>query len=799
MNDLKFALRQLLKNPGFTAVAVLTLALGIGANTAIFSVVHGVLLAPLPFPAPERLVRIHETVPARGADGVPVSPPTFLDWRNQSSTFESLSAMTYMGYNLTGQGEARRLNAARVSANFFQLLGVNPVNGRAFAPEEETVGRHRVAIVSRAMWQGTFGGDPAVVGRIIQLDGEGYEVVGVVPDRIGIPSSKTELWTPAAFSAEELADRGSRYLQVIGRLKQGVSHQEAASEMQTISARLAGEHEESKDFSSSLIGLHEETVGTTRRPLLVLLGAVACVLLIACANVANLLLARATARSREFALRTSLGAGRVRILRQLVTEGLLLSLVAGGLGLLLGRWGVTAIVALAPSDLPRMAGISMNSTVLAFSLVIAVGTGLVCGMAPAISAWRTDLNEVLKEHGRGLTEGFRRNRIRSALVVGEIALSLVLLAGAGLLLRSFAMLYDVDPGFQPSNLLTANLALPERKYPTAAIQAATFQRIVAEASALPGVRSASAVFGLPYGGMISKSSLSIEGRPPPKANEPNIASYRQVTPGYFKTIGATLLRGRDFDARDTANAPRTVLVNESFTRAFFPGLRGDEVIGQRIDCANDLWEIIGIVRDFRDSNLAEPAEPQMFLPIDQSCWGLMSLVVRTDGDPAILSESLRQTVARIDPELPLENIRPMATLLDGTLAERRLQTGLLAAFAVLALVLSAVGIHGVMACSVSQRIQEIGIRMALGAQLGDVIRMVLRQGAVLTGLGVAFGLAGGLALARLLAGLLYEIRPHDPPTFGFVSAVLIVVALMACWIPAHRASRVNPMVALRSE
>ena len=799
MTDLKFACRQLLKNPGFTAVAVLTLALGIGANTAIFSVVHGVLLAPLPFPEPERLVRIHETVPARGTDRIPVSPPTFLEWRNQSSTFESLSAMAYMGYNLTGQGEARRVNAARVSANFFQMLGVNRFKGRAFAPDEETVGRHRVAVVSRTMWQGTFGGDPAIIGRTIQLDGEGYEVVGVVLDGIGLPSSKTELWTPTAFGAGELADRGSRSLEVLGRLKQGVLHQEATTEMQGISDRLAEVHEESKNFSSSLIGLHEETVGKTRRPLLVLLGAVACVLLIACANVANLLLARAAARSREFALRTSLGAGRTRILRQLVTEGLLLSLIAGGLGILLGHWGVTAIVAFAPPDLPRVAGVSTNFTVLVVSLVIAVGTGLVFGMTPAIPAWKTDLHEVLKDHGRGLTGGFRRNRIRSALVVGEIALSLVLLVGAGLLLRSFARLHDVDPGFQPLNLLTANLALPERKYPNATIQAATFERIVAEASALPGVRSASAVFGLPYGGIIAKTWLSVEGRPPPKADEPNIASYRQVTPGYLKTIGATLLRGRDFDSRDTANAPRAVLVNESFIRAFFPGSKYEEVVGRRIHTADDLREIIGIVRDFRDSNLAEPADPQIFFPVNQSCWGFMSLVVRTDGDPGVLTESLRQAIGRIDPELPLENIRPMVTLLDGTLAERRLQTGLLAAFAVLALVLSAVGIYGVMACSVSQRSQEIGTRMALGAQLGDVIWMVLRQGAVLTGLGVAAGLVGGLALARLLAGLLYEIQPHDPPTFGFVSVLLVAVALLACWIPARRASRVDPMVALRNE
>lgn len=613
---------------------------------------------------------------------------------------------------------------------------------------------------------------------------------------------RTEIWTPLVFTADELVNRESRSLRVLGRLKAGVSQAQAEVEMAAISTRIAKQDEGLAGFTCRLAGLHEETVSATRKPLLILLGAVFCLLLIACANVANLLLARAAARSREFAVRASLGAGRGQILRQLLAEGGLLGFISGALGVVLGYAALALILGLTPAGIPRLAGVTLDMRVLAFTLLLALGTGILSSLAPAMSASRGDLNDVLKDCGRGTTEGFRGNRFRSSLVVCQIALALVLLAGAGLLLRSFARLNDVDPGFKPSNLLTASLSLPERRYPNRGVQAAMFQRIVDDLSRLPGVISAAAVCGLPYDGMISKATLSIEGRPKPTADEPNGASYRQATPGYFHALGAIILRGRDFTPADTLGSTPVLVVNEAFSRTFFPNAPLDRVVGQWVDLgdnAKELWKIVGVVRDIRDVNLAEPAEPQMFCPVSQSCWGCMSLVVRTVGDPDLMVGALRQTIAKQDPDLPLENVGAMTALLDRTLSERRLRAGLLAAFAVLALLLSAAGIYGVMACSVSRRTHEIGIRMALGAQLGDVLRLVLRHGVVLTGCGVAIGLLGGLLLARLLGSLLFQIQPNDPTTFGCVSLLLVLVALIACWLPARRATRVNPIEALRCE
>jgi putative ABC transport system permease protein len=802
MNDLRFALRQLMKHPGFTALAVITLALGIGANTAIFSLVNGVLLKPLPFREPERLVRVFDAVPSRGALRIPASLPNYVDWRAQNTVFEAMAVYGHVGFNLTGDGEARRITGLRVSAEMLPVLGISPRIGRAFTTDDEKTGAPRVVLLGDSLWRTRFGADPAVLGRSVQMDGQGYMVAGVLPAGFRYPDREADFWVPAAFSPEELRDRGAHTYGVLARLKQGIGIAQAAAEMNTIAGRIAAEHESNRDFAAAVVGLHEDLVGTSRRPLWVLLGAVACVLLIACANVANLQLARASSRQREFAVRGALGAGRAQMIRQLLVESVMLAGAGGLLGVLLARWAVSLFIAFGPRDIPRLNEIQISVPVLLFSLGVSVVTGLIFGLAPALQAAKADVNEVLKDSGRGTTDGFRRNRLRGALVMSEVALSLVLLAGAGLLLRSFAKMREVDIGFQPSGLLTANLAVSEQKYPDEPRQVALILQVVERARALPGVQSASAVFGLPLDEMVSRSMLRVEGRPAPAPNEADSALYRQITPGYFKTMGTSLIAGRDVTSRDTADAPLVVVVNEAFVRAFFPGLDTPAALGRRIHVnspANVFTEIVGVVRDMRYRGPAEPAEPEMYLPVSQRCWGFVSVVLRTSGDPSALSDPLRKAIAEIDPAQPLDNVRPMATLLADTLSTRKLQTALLGAFSTLALVLAAVGIYGVMAWSVSRRGHEIGIRMALGAQWRDVVRLVLRQGMIPAVAGVGIGLAAGLGLARFLAGLLFEVKPNDPPTFGAVTALLIGVALLACWLPARRAARVGPMVALRNE
>lgn len=798
--NLRQVFRQWAKSPGFAVVAILTLALGIGANTAIFSLVYGLLLQPLPYRDADRLMQVHESVPARGVNRVPVSVPNFVDWQRQSASFEGLSGLNHVGYNLTGQGDPRRVNGARVTANLFSLVGSNPILGRTFTPEEEVFGKHFVVLLSERFWRTSFGADTGVIGRSLRLDGENYTVIGVLPNQLRLPSRNTELWTPAGFQPVELEQRGNHSWRVIGRLKPGVSREQAETEMNGIARRLGEQFEDAREFGVSVIGLREELVGELRLPLLILLGAVGCVLLIACANVANLMLARSAARAREFAVRAALGAGRWDVIRQLLSESLVLSGCGGVLGILLAWWGVAGFVHWVPEG-SLLGTAQINGSVLAFTLVVSVLTGMAFGLVPAWQVWRTDLTEVLKDSARGSTEGLRRNRLRNALVVVEVALALILLVGAGLLLRSFARAQQVNPGFEPRNLLTATLALTDQKYPTEAQKAQAIQSMVEQVAALPGVDSAAAVFGLPFGRMQSKVTFRIEGRPAPAAHEPDNANYRQITSGYFRTLGATVLGGRDFDSRDTAEAPRTVVVNEAFVRTFFPGTEQGQVPSARLstDGTNNWIQIVGVVRDIRDGGLTQPAEPQMFMPMTQQCWGLASLVIRTRGTPETLEGAVRRAVLAIDGEQALEQMRSMESLVDDTLAQRRLQAVLLGLFSVLALTLAAIGIYGVMAWSVSRRTQEIGIRMALGAQWSDVRRLVVGQGMTLTLIGVALGLLGGVGLARFLAGLLYEIQPHDPPTFGWVTVILIGVAWVACWLPARRAARVDPLVALRAE
>ncbi|MCC6234465.1 MAG: ABC transporter permease [Verrucomicrobiales bacterium] len=802
--DLRFAARQLIKNPGFTLVAVLTLALGIGANTAMFSLVEGVLLRPLDYRDPERLVRVFDAQLERGQNRVPVAFPNYLDWKSQSTSFEDLGAQHYAGYNLTGRGEARRVNAMRVTANLFPLLGVAPALGRGFTEVEETPGRHRVAVVSHEFWAKDLGRDPAVIGQTLELDAEIFEVVGVMPSGFRHPSGRFELWTPAALEGEErTTQRGSHSWEVVGRLKRGVTLEQAQSELSVIAARLAAQYEDNRGLGVALAGLHDEMVGGTRRALWVLLGGVFCVLLIACANVANLLLARTATRQREFAVRAALGAGRGRLATQLVTEHVLLALIGGGWGVLVAWWGVAAFVAWGPGDLPRLSEVRVNPTVLGFSFALSLATGLLFGVVPVCQAMKVDVNDALKDTVRGSTEGSRRHRARAFLVVAEVALSLVLLAGAGLLLRSFLKLNSVDPGFQPQGVLTADLAVPERKYPSPERQAALILDVLERVRAMPGVSSASAVFGLPLGRMGAQTTITVEGRPAASPGNPDNAGYHQVASGYFRTLQTPFVAGRDFGSGDTTNAVRVVIVNQAFVREFYPGVEDRAVLGRRLNTEGtspEGWtEIVGVVADMRQRSLTEPPNPEMYFPLTQRCWGFVSLVVRTAADPALLAGPLKQAVAAVDASQPVDRVQPLSSLVDENLAARRLQTGLLGGFAVLALLLAALGVYGVMAYAVARRTQEIGIRLALGAQWRDVIGMVLSQGMRMVGIGVALGLLVGLLVARFLASLLYEVGPHDPTTFGVVTLVLSGVALAACWIPARRASRVAPMEALRGE
>lgn len=802
MQDLRFALRQLLKNPGFTAVAVLTLALGIGATTAIFSVVHAVLLQPLPYPEPDRLVRIHETIPVRGVERVPVSVANYLDWRRQASSFAEMAAHRWVDINLTGAGEARRLVGARVTSGFFGVLGVPPILGRSFTTDEEARGRHQVAVISEEMWRRDFGGEASVLGRSLTLDGEAHTIVGVMPSRMRYPSRSLDIWIPSAFFESELTQRGNHGWSVVARLKPGIAAGQAGVEMSGIASRIAAAFEDVRDFNARVVLLHEDVVGDKRMPLLVLLGAVGCVLAIACANVANLLLARASSRRKEFAIRAALGAGRGTLLRQLLLESVTLSSVGGGFGILLAYAGVAVFRALPPQLLPRADEIRLSLPVLFFALGVSLGTGLLFGLVPAIRASGSDANEVLKDGGRGGSEGLRRNRYRASLVVAEVALSMVLLAGAGLLLRSFIKLQEVDPGFRAEGIATANLLLPDSAYPTEGRQAAVFQQVLERLKAQPGVEAAGAVFGLPQGAMRSKVTFEIEGRGRSSGTDSTEANYRQVSQGYFPTLQIPLLRGRDFGSGDTTNSIPVAVVNAAFVKRYFPKTPPGEIPATRfnIEGGTNTWlQIVGVVGDVRSEGASKPPEPEVFLPFSQRCWGYASLVVRTRQDPATMAPVLRAVVAAVDSNLPLDAVRPLESLLAENLADRRLQAQLLAGFSILALVLAATGIYGVMAYSVSRRIQEIGIRMALGAKLEDVLVLVLRQGMGLTLAGILIGLVGGLAVARALSGLLFGIQPTDPPTFGGVTVLLAAVALFACWWPARRAAKVDPMEALRTE
>jgi putative ABC transport system permease protein len=808
--DIKYGVRMLVKAPSFSIVATIALALGIGANTAIFSVVNAVLLRPLPFPKPEQLITVWETDYQRGQQQGSYSYPNFFDLREQNHVFEHIAAYHDSDFIMTGRGEPARLQGAVVNADMFALLGVMPVIGRGFlADEDKPSETGRVVVLSHELFQKRFNSDPALLNQAITLDGKSYTVIGVMPRAFQFPiqNDPIDLWTTVAGDAsgkEPMTGmRGAHFLHVIARLKPGVTAVQAQAEVNTIATRLEQQYPDTNTHKG--IGLESALtalVGDIRPALLILLGAVGCVLLIACANVANLLLARAMSRHKEMAIRSALGASRLRVVRQLLTESVLLSLAGGTLGLLLAVWWSDLLVNLAKDDIPRALEVGLDWRVLGFTLLVSVMTGLVFGLVPALHSAKTQLTETLKEGGRGTGEGARRNNIRGVLVVVELAIAVVLLVGAGLLIQSLWRLRHVTPGLNPQNVLTFSVALPEIRYPSDK-QAEFFQNLAARAESLPGVQSASAVTPLPLSGDRFSISFEIDGRPVAKKDQPS-ADFFNVGVGYFRTMGIPLVKGRDFSERDQHKAPHVIIVTETFARQFFPN---EDPIGKRIkpgisvyeDEKPQMREIIGVVADVKSRGLSTELKPAYYVPQTQMPFNQMTLVIKTANDPHAVISSLTKEVGAMDKDLPLFSVKTMEEYLAASVAAPRFNTTLLSIFAGVALILTMVGLYGVMSYSVAQRTNEIGIRMALGAQTRDVLRLIVGQGFILVLVGLVLGLGFAFALTRLIASLLFGVTTKDPLTFAAVAVLLAFIALLACYIPARRAAKIDPMEALRYE
>jgi putative ABC transport system permease protein len=800
--DLRFGWRMLLKQPGFTVVAVITLALGIGANTAIFSVVNAVLLRPLPYPDSEQLAWVWLDNRREGIHEDITSYPNFVDWRDQNRVFEGMAGVRDAQFNLTGVGEPEELRGSNVSANFFDLMRLKPALGRGFTAEEEQEGRDGVVVLGHGLWQRRFGGEQKLLGQTISLNGRSFTVVGIMPPGFQFPA-KVELWKPLAPDAQTRGARGAFWLPVIGRLKPGVTRAQAQTEMDLVATRLEQQYRQALEgYGVNVVLMHEQLVGRMRTALQVLLGAVGCVLLIACANVANLLLARAAARQKEMALRAAMGAGRKRMVRQLLTESLLLSVVGAVAGVLLAVLGLKALLALAPPDLPRVESIGIDRTVLLFTAALSLLVGVLFGLAPARQASKLDLNEVLKEGGRSQSGGSGGQRTRMVLVVSEIALALVLLIGAGLLLKSSWRLQQVNPGFNPDHVLKGRVIPPRAKYQDAASVTNFYQQLLERLRALPGVQGAEATTSVLMKRVHNSGMFVIEGRPvEPTGQRPELP-LDSVTPGYFRLLGIPLLKGRVFDDRDTRESQRVVIINETMARRFWPN---EDPLGKRFqfgDRANPQapWlTIAGVVADTKRQGLDANVRIECFLPHAQSPARAMELVVRTGDNPLALARTVREAVWSLDKDLPLSEIQTVEQMFGERTAPRRFNLLLFGVFAAVALVLAAVGIYGVMSYTVAQRTHELGIRLALGAQSRDVLRLILGKGLALALLGVTLGLLAAYGLTRWLATLLYGVSATDTLTFALIAALLLGVALLACFIPARRATKVDPIVALRCE
>jgi putative ABC transport system permease protein len=811
VQDVRFTGRTLAKRAGFTTIAALTLALGVGANSAIFSVVEAVLLRPLPYRHADRVVEIWERSPMSGQHNV-VSPANFLDWRDQAKSFDQMAAFYDARANLTGTGEPEEVPLQLTTPNLFALLGAEPLLGRTFTQDDaqpEPAGKGVVAVLSYGFWHRRFGGERDVIGRTFTLNGTPVTVIGVMPrdfqwfiEESSRNTRPADLWVPMGLS-ETLRDRTKvgRYMQSVGRLKPGVPIERAQAEMSAIAGRLAAQYPDySAKWDIILVPLRDQLAGAIKPALLVLLGAVGFVLLIACVNVANLLLARAAGRHKEIAIRSAIGAGRRRIIRQLLTESLLLALLGGAFGLLLARWCVKTLVAVSPAHLVGLGQVGIDLPVLLFTLAVSLLTGVVFGLAPALEASRVDLNDSLKESNRGTAGSTRGRRMRDALIVAEVGLALVLLVGAGLMIRSFVRLSSVDPGFDAANLLTLRVSLPGSKYGEDPQRVAFFRQAVDRLRTLPGVRSAAAVSGLPFADLGAATNFTIVGKPVPPPGQDFDTDVRVVDEGYFRTMGIPLITGRTFTPQEGMENRNVAVINQAMARKYFPG---ENPLGKRlvVHMMEDPQpsEIIGIVGDAKYKTLEGEMRPMVYWPPPTLAYGSMTLVLRTTGNPEDLAAAARREILAIDKDQPVGDVRTMQSWLDESMARTRFGTLLLGVFAGLALTLAAIGIYGVMSHAVAQREGEIGVRMALGARARDVLRLVIGQGLGLVLVGIALGLVGSLALTRVMSSLLYGVSATDPLTFTAIALLLMLVSCFACYIPARRASRVDPLTALRYE
>jgi putative ABC transport system permease protein len=797
--DLRYGARMLLKNPVFTLAAVLSLAIGIGATSAIFSVVNGVVLRPLPYRAPEQLVRLWHSKPQVGI-GVPVSGGNVQVWRERAQSFAEVGVYSQTASVFTGEAEPEQVPGGRVSANLFPLLGYQPMLGRGFLPEEEKAGNDAVILLSHKLWQQRFGGDANIIGRTITLDHtNNFTVVGVMPPQMSFPG-QSEFWKP--HTAITQGRHNMRMLSVIARLKPGVTLAAAANELQLIHQQLQQQFpDDYKDWAVWAQPLHDSVVGQVRPALLMLLGAVGFVLLIACANVANLLLVRAAARQKEIAVRAALGAGRFRLIRQLLTESTLLALLGGLAGLLLARGAVAALIALNPPNVPRLAQVSVDGRVLAFTFVITLLVGLLFGLAPALHASKPDVLHALKEGfarsgGRRWLRGFG---LREALLVAQTALALVLLVGAGLLIKSFIKLQQVELGFEPNHAVMLTIAPPFTRFPKGSHTYEYYQRLLDEMKTLPGVVAAGATTGGPTSGAFMSSGIVIAGRPTPASRDAQQAFLNVVSPDYFQAVGNPLRQGRLFSEGDNEGAPRVAIINETLARAYFAN---ENPVGQRIALRGEpdkLMEIVGVAADLKQFSLEKENRPVFYVPLRQKDTAFLNLVVRTATDPAALLPTLRARIQAADKFTAITRVRTLEELVSNSVAQPRFYALLLALFAAIALVLAVIGIYGVVGYAVSRRTHEIGIRMALGAEASHIVRMIVGQGLLLIGAGVVVGLCAARLLTGVLTDLLFGVKPTDPVTFALIAAVLAGAALVACWIPARRAAWVDPLEALRCE
>ncbi|MGH9942993.1 MAG: ABC transporter permease [Pyrinomonadaceae bacterium] len=812
LQDLRFGVRTLWKRPGFTLVAVLALGLGIAANTTIFGAINALLLKPFAFREMDRLVSVFETVPQIGVEYGSVAPANFRDLRSQTTSFETLAASTGWSANLTADDRPERITGAAVTPGFFELFGVGMKLGRTFAAEEEQPGRDATVVIGEDLWRRRFNADPNVVGRSVRINESNFTVVGVAPEEMAYPRGGTEMWRPFVFDEEDVRDRESHYLRVSGRLKPGVSAEQAAGEIEALARTLAGQFPETNAGRGLRVtGFLERETGGPRPYLLISLGAVAFVLLISCANVANLLLLRAAERGHEIAVRTALGASRWRVVRQLLTESVMLALAGGLTGLLLSIWFIDALQAGMPADFARLvsgwSNLGVDWNVFGFTLLLSLATGLVFGLVPALQASKTDLNEALKEGGRGVgagKQGRARNRTRNLLVVAEVALSLVLLAGAGLMVRSFVNLMSVDPGFQTGNALTFGVALPRSKYKEAEQRSGFQRQLIERLATLPGVSGVGAVNNLPLGFDGSDTFFWRDGQPAPQPGQAPLANVQVISDGYFDAMGIPLHAGRAFDARDTAQSPPALIVNRALAEKYF---KGEDPLGRglRLGNGDKPYQIVGVVGDVRhepfSDNLSMEPELAVYQPHAQNAWSQMTFIVRAaaGGDAAALAPAVRREVQAIDKDQPIFSVLTMDRVFAISMAPQRLSSFMFGGFALIALLIAAVGIYAVIAYTVAQRTHEIGIRMALGAQRGDILSLVVGQGMKLIAFGIGAGLLASLAVTRLMASILYDVSSTDFVTFAAISMLLAGVAALACYVPARRAAKIDPMEALRYE